>query len=1442
MSRTIVHLDADAFFASVEQAADVRLRGKPMAVGGETRGIIASASYEARKFGIYTPMPTARARKLCPKLIVLPGDYERYEQFSHWMFGYAYDFTPNVERTSIDEGYFDITANRSRPPVEIALTIGKVIRQSLKITVSQGIGSNKLISQIASKLNKPAAFQNVPAGQEKWFLHPLPNKWLPGVGPKTAVRLNAAGLADIGQIAATPSDLLALLLGNQAPLMRRFANGIDERPLQPASEPQKSFSKQETFNEDVTDEEYVEAVLRRMADYLFADVRTEGRSVRTLMVKVRYNDRDENSRAESLREPTDLETDVYGLLRGLLRDAWQRRVSLRMVSLKLSNVYDGVFRSELALEGDARGHTARERVAVAVDELRRTNGWPVIMRGHDLRLRDAPKDIVNERPQTRLKITLKVSPPRAVSAKAATYVPLRCRSYYTFLDSTLSPTALVNLAKQHGMASVALTDVGNLHGAVEFAQAAKRAVHETVFGTELQVNDHPLMLFVESARGYHNLNRLLSTKADAASDDEGAVADQQRRPINIERLNGFTDGLIAVSSDTCLAELFPGRFYQLATKQIATGSLPVVACPAIHYAAPGDRIKYDIVQSIRTLTLLRQEHPDKRMDGRMHFRTPAEMAAACKDHPEWLVHSLEIAERCNFELPFGKPQFPAFVPPGGSTAREFLYQLVTDGLRRYYGPRAPAIRSQIEQELKIICAVGYEEYFLVVWNILQDCRQHGIEWITRGSAADSLVCYCLGISSVCPIRFGLYFRRFLNEERMALNKLPDIDIDFPHDRKDDVVDIIFAKYGREHCAVVGGFSTFQAKSAFADVAKVLGVAEREVRKFTNHFPWSFGGGWVPDEHTPSGGAKLRELLATSPENADLPLNEEPFKTALDMAEFLDGFPRYPKMHPCGVVLSRQPMHKLTPTFISNKGYATTHFDMDAVEVIGLVKIDVLAQGGLAAMRDVKESLAKRGITVDLKALEPWQDPEVWEMISGGARAVHHIESPAMTGLCRQCNVRDIDTLIAIVSVIRPGAANQGKKLAFTRRYQGLEPITYPHPSLESVLKDTLGLVVYEEHILQICEAFAGLPPGRADVLRRALNKQKRAVIEEIKKEFVASATARGHTPEKIDEVWGLVTGFAGYAFCKAHSTAYGVEAYQSAWLKRNYPAEFMAAVLTNGKGFYDPLVYVLESYRLGLKFLPPTVNEPGPTFTVRGNVLRVPLTRTKGLTDRTVKRLLAERERELFASLADFQHRVKPLPEEVEVMIRAGGFDEFGETRTRQFWDSRRLANCETGMQNTEARNLEFDFEAGTNPVAEFFTENPALLHEPTRRDRLEAETELFGYAVSGHPLELFADIAWDTYCPVARLGDHIGETVMACGLVVEQRTHHQITGEPMKFLTLADWTGIVETELFAQTYKNYGLATVRYPVLEVTATVEPFENGRGFSLRVLRAGKPRSM
>lgn len=1449
--RAIVHLDADAFFAAVEQASDPRLRGKPVAVGGERRGVIASASYEARKFGVFTPMPTSRARKLCPKLVVLRGDFERYEQFSRWMFGYCYDFTPDVEQTSIDEGYFDLSGNRGGTAVEIALAIRKAIGQSLKITVSEGLGASKLVSAIASKLTKPAAFNEVPPGGEVAFLRPLPNKWLPGVGPKTSARLNAAGLALIQHIADTPLEMLELLLGAQAAAIRQFANGVDDRPLLPARQPQKTFSQQETFAADVTDEEYVEATLRRMADNLFAMARGESRAVRTLTVKVRYNDMGEDQVSESLAEPTDLETDVYARLRAMLRAAWRRRVSLRLVSLKLSNVYDGQILGGLALDASARRQEARAKLALVVDGLRNSRGHSVIMRGHDFRLMEPPVDAADV--LSRDMAAPRRRPGGSAKPEVCGYIPLRVRSHYSFLDSTLSPSAVVELAMRHGMPSVAIADLGNLHGAVEFAQAAKRRGVKPIFGVELSLGGAPLLLYVESARGYRNLCHLLSRHAERTPGGGGeSAAARQRQPIQLADLDGLAEGLVAVGDGGPVAELFRGRFYQLATPRAAPGAFPVVACPSIRHALPEDRLRYDIAQSVRTLTLLREQHPAKQSGGRLHFRAPAEMAEVCKGRPEWLRHTLEIAERCHFDLPFGKPQFPAFTTPDGSPPGEFLRRLVLEGLRERYGGQAGALHPQVMEELGIISEVGYEEYFLITWDFLQECGRRGIEWITRGSAADSLVCHCLGVSSVCPVRFDLYFRRFLNKERMALNKLPDMDIDFAHDFKDDVVGLIFEKYGRGHCAAVGGFSTFQARSAFAEVAKVLGVAERDVRKFTDHFPWSFGGGWAPGDPGSGGGGSLAETLRASPENRGLPIGEEPFRTALEMAEFLDGVPRHPKTHPCGIVLSRQPMLELTPTFISGKGYATTHFDMEAVEAVGLVKMDILAQGGLAVMRDVKAALGRRGVEVDLgrcvarrkedgrllfgdpAAAEPWQDPEVWEMIaSGNARAVHHIESPSMTSLSRMCNVGEIDGLVAIVSVIRPGAANEGKKLSFTRRYQGLEPVTCPHPSLEPCLRGTFGLVVYEEHILQISEAFAGLSPGRADVLRRALSGGKREVVEEIRGEFFESALARGHPLEKTSEVWDLVAGFAGYAFCKAHSVAYGVEAYQSAWLKLRFPAEFMAAVLANGKGFYDPLVYVLECRRLGLKLLQPSANEPGPAFIPHGGVaIRVPLTRVKGLSARLVEAMPAERRRGPFHSMADFFHRVGPSAGEFEAMIRAGGFDEFGDSRARQFWQAQHLLKT-AGPAGQPG-------QAWLIPPPGLEMAPRMLLSEPTRLERLRAEVELFGFPVSGHPLELFPDVAWDSYCPVSRLGEFIGETVTACGLVVEQRVHHQTTGEAMKFLTLADWTGMVETELFAQTYKRHGLATVRHPVLEIEARVEPFENGRGFNLRVFRAGGPR--
>ncbi|MFO1485537.1 MAG: DNA polymerase III subunit alpha [Verrucomicrobiaceae bacterium] len=1391
----ILHLDADAFFASAEQAADPKLRGRAIAVGGERRGIIASASYEARKMGIYTPMPTARAKKLCPGLIVLPCDFDKYERFSHLMFSYAYDFTPIVEHASIDECYLDLHGARQIRAGDAAAKMQKAIAQSLKLSVSVGVGANKLVSQIASKLRKPHCFIEVAPGHEQGFLWPLENKWLPQVGPQLAARLNTAGLRRVEHIARTPVDELSLLVGTGAPVLREYALGNDQRPVICDAPAAKSYGEQETFNQDTTDTAFITARLRAMADTLMCRVREDGKSIRTVTLRLRYNDMDEVARSASLDEPTDLEHDLYPLLAALLKSAWERRVSIRLIGLRFTKIYESGFSAVLPLEVADVKREKLHTLALVIDDLR--GSQRSIMRGHDLwlaRQKNAPR-------QTLPKPQLVTDPTASVTNRVLRERPgevnintrrntskvpsaLNVKSCFSFLDSTLTIPAIIEAAVERDMSVVAITDP-NLHAAVPFFQAATAAGIKPIIGAELACDQQPLLAYVQNQTGYANLCHLLSIAK-----------------ITRQMLHEHASGLILTPADSQ---------------------------PDIRYRKQEDKVFFDILQSMKTLTLLHETHPQKRK-GDFVFR-PGHAAE-------------EIVESCEFAFDFKTLRFPRYTPADGSTPAAMLHQLAHAGLRTRYGAGCKVHEAQLREELSIIAEVGYEEYFLTVWHLLQECAALGIGWITRGSAADSLVCYCLGISNVCPIRFELYFKRFLNRDRMALQKLPDIDIDFAHDRKDDVVKLLLDRYGPEHAAIVGGFNTFQARSAFGDVAKVLGVAENEIRRLTEHMPWTDA------RHAADAVAMSRECDARA-------WQEEPLRTALLMAGMLDGFPRYPKMHPCGVVLSRDPIRSLTPTFVSSKGWPTTHFDMDAVEAVGLIKLDILAQGGLAVLRDthrVIPALNLPSLEVGLAGqtenppregeIEPWSDPGVWNMIAtGNARGVHHIESPAMTSLACMADVRDIDRLVAIVSVIRPGAANGLKKAQFARRAQGLEPVDYTHESLAPVLRSTFGVVAYEEHILQICEAFAGLAPGRADVLRRALVKQDMKKVEEVHVEFLAAARARHHDEVTIGKVWDLVAGFQGYAFCRAHSTAYAVEAYQGAYAKHYHPAEFMAAVLSNGKGFYSALVYTLECRRLGIGFLSPDVNHLTDAFTVAvsdvpsgtpasplGKAIRVPLRCIKDLSEATLARWRTERARAAFASVRDFCERVRPEGPEALNLICAGAFDRLGGNRTEQFW------RCLHASQDATA-GAGWLFHGGAEAdIRATFRE------EPTALQKLQDELELFGFTITGHPLDLHPQIAWSTYCPISELHRYPNQRVTVCGLIIVSRSHLQQNGQPMKFISICDRTGIVECEIFAAAYKAYGLATVRYPVVQVTGDVKPFDNGQGFTLDVRRVTKPRML
>ena len=1092
----ILHFDADAFFASVEQAADPKLRGRPMAVGGERRGIIASASYEARKLGIYTPMPTARAKKLCPGLIVLPCDFDKYERFSHLMFSYAYDFTPIVELASIDECYLDLHGARQTKACDAAAEMQKAIAQSLKLSVSVGVGANKLISQIASKLRKPHCFIEVAPGHERGFLWPLENKWLPLVGPQLAARLNTAGLRNVEHIARTPVDELSLLVGSGAPTLHEYALGHDLRPVICDAPAAKSYGEQETFAQDTTDTVFIIARLRAMADTLMRRVREDGKSIRTVTLRLRYNDMDEVTRSSSLDEPTDLEHDLYPLLQAMLTRAWERRVSIRLIGLRFTKIYEAGFSSILPLEQSDMKRERLHTLALVIDDLR--SSQRSIMRGHDLWLaqqKNAPRQtlpkpklvtdptasvtnrVLRERPGESQIITR-----RSISKAAPA---LNVKSCYSFLDSTLTIANIIEAAVGHDMPAVVLMDP-NLHAAVPFYQAATAAGIKPIIGAELSCDQKPLLAYVQNQTGYANLCHLLSAPK-----------------ITPQMLHEHQSGLIIA---------------------------PASSQPEIRYHKPQDKVFFDILQSMKTLTLLHEKHPQKR----------------------------------------------------------------------------------------------------------------------------------------------------------------------------------------------------------------------------------------------SGDFSFRRVLPTDSENPQIG------------SEKIGGF-----SESAGNIL-----------------------DLNSLEV-GLL-------GGT-------ENPPREGI------IEPWSDPGVWNMIAtGNGRGVHHIESPAMTSLACMADVRDIDRLVAIVSVIRPGAANGLKKAQFARRAQGLEKVEYTHESLAGVLRSTFGVVAYEEHILQICEAFAGLAPGRADVLRRALVKQDMKKIAEIRLEFIAAAHGRLHDETTIEKVWNLVAGFQGYAFCRAHSTAYAVEAYQGAYAKHYHPAEFMAAVLSNGKGFYSSLVYTLECRRLGIGFLPTSVNAFTDAFTVENGSIRVPLRCIKDLSDATLTRW--RQNQTPFASIRDFITRVRPEAHEALNLIRCGAFDRLGDTRTEQFWhclhSARDVGHGDDWLfRDNAAKTIRAQFR-----------------QEPSALQKLQDEQELLGYTVSGHPLDLHPQIDWRTYCPIADLHHYPNQRVTVCGLIIVSRSHLQQNGQPMKFISICDYSGIVECEIFAAAYRVYGLNTVRYPVVQVTAKVKPFDNLAGYTLEVLRVEQPRTV
>lgn len=1014
------------------------------------------------------------------------------------------------------------------------------------------------------------------------------------------------------------------------------------------------------------------------------------------------------------------------------------------------------------------------------------------------------------------------------------YVPLHVHSFCSFLDAASSVRDLVAAAARYEMPALALTDRDGLYGAVEFYLACRDAGVRPILGAEIELADRAhLVLLAETGDGYRNLCRLLTR-----------THIRQEGKLSREALARSSDGLVALSG--CRrggvarallagreseaegiarreADLFPGAYCielqsalpsdrDLNRRLVSLArrlDLPVIATPNSHYTAPEERVVYETLASIRTRTLLRQPHPDKKRTGRYHLKSPRFMEEAFAGIPEALRTSREIAERCRVELPIGRTRFPDFPLPSGECPATFLRRLCLRGVVERYGKMTDTLRARLDHELKTIDELGYTPYFLIVRDIVREAGERGIPVVGRGSAADSLVCYVLRISNICPLTYRLDFERFLNRERVKATGLADIDLDIAWDRRDELVDYVYRKYGFAHVATIATIIPFHARSALAEVGKVFGLPDREVRRMTRHLPYI-------------GADQIHRAARTVAECRDLPVSEEPYRTILALAAAIEGYPRHLGMHPCGIVISREPLTDLVPLERSAKGPVITQFTMDPIELLGLVKMDLLGQAGLAVIRETVAAVrAAGGADLDPEAF-PLDDPATWDLISRGAtRGCFHIESPAMVSLLRMVRCRDIEGLIACESIIRPGAANEGKKLSFARRYQGMEEATCPDPALAPLLGDTYGLMVYEEQILRVAHHFAGMDLGRADLLRRALVKQHDPrEVARYEDEFRDGAIRRGHATGTVEAVWNFVREFCGYMFNKAHSGAYAMLAYQCAYLKRRWPAPFLAAVLNSRRGFYAPIVYVLEGMRLGLRFRAPDINRSGLLFRADGSEVIVPLTALRNLSPEGALTVVREREaRGPFDSVADVARRCPIRYADGVVLIRAGALDSLDFRRSRMMWEWKQARS-----DGASANDL-FSSVRRAAPPAE-------TLAEPDREERLRREFEALGFLCSCHPLDLYG-VATGRRDSVAlsELHRHAGTTVRVRGMIVATRIHPTQKGDLMKFITISDRTDMAEAVLFPAVYRRYGHLTAAHPVVELAATVEPFENGNGFTL-----------
>lgn len=1032
------------------------------------------------------------------------------------------------------------------------------------------------------------------------------------------------------------------------------------------------------------------------------------------------------------------------------------------------------------------------------------------------------------------------------------FTHLHVHTEYSLLDGSSKIKEITSRAKELGMKSLAITDHGVMYGVIDFYKAAKEVGIKPILGCEVYVAPgsrfdkqpgesesryYHLVLLAENNTGYKNLMKIVS---------RGFTEGFYYKPrVDYEVLEQFHEGIIALSA--CLAGevqrylargmyeagceaakryegIFgKGNFFlelqdhgipeqkyvnpQLIRMSQELG-IDLVCTNDVHYTYAQDADAHDILLCIQTGKKVTDENRMRYDGGQYYLKSPEEMAELFPYAPQALENTCKIAERCNVEIEFGVTKVPHFEVPQGFDSWTYLNHLCNEGMKRRYPDADEKKKKRLEYELSVIHKMGYVDYFLIVWDYINYAKTHGIAvGPGRGSAAGSIVSYCLGITDIDPIKYSLIFERFLNPERVSM---PDIDVDFCYERRQEVIDYVVEKYGKDCVVQIVTFGTMAARAVIKDVGRVLDLPYAMVDNIAKMVPREIG-------------ITIDKAIQENPDLRNAYENDAQVHDLIDKSKRLEGLPRHASMHAAGVLISQKAVDEYVPVATGADGAVVAQFVMTTLEELGLLKMDFLGLRTLTVIQDAEKLARKKNPEFSIDNIN-YEDKNVYDMISTGkCEGIFQLESAGMKNFMKELKPQSIEDLIAGISLYRPGPMDFIPQYIKGKNNPG--DITYDCPMLEPILKPTYGCIVYQEQVMQIVRDLAGYSLGRSDLVRRAMSKKKTSVMEKERQNFiygnpeenVPGCISNGIDEKTANKIYDDMIDFAKYAFNKSHAACYAVVAYQTAYLKTYYPVEFMAALMTSVVDNTDKVAgYIYACRQMNIQMLPPDVNTSDMEFSVEDNAIRFGLSAVKSLGRPTIKAIIDERNKSRFTSMQDFISRLYTdlNKRTLENLIKSGAFDTFGNNRRQMMSVYARMLDNEAkqGKDAISGQMSLFDL-VDESEKSQFEIKMPDV-SEYTKEDILAFEKEVLGVYVSGHPLDEYAAM-WKKHISAMstdfELDDETGEPKVKVdskatigGMIMAKSVKPTKTGQLMAYLTIEDLVGTVEVIVFPRTFSTY--------------------------------------